>query len=424
MAKKTTPKKEGKLPDPFKMLQKIDENVEIIEDSAYSNIDDWISSGNYILNACVSGSMFKGIAPCGRVTTLSGDPGTGKSYLACSFAREAQKKGYTVLYLDSEGAIDKAFVSRLGVDTSKLLIKQVSTVLEVSQTILNLCQELEKQDEEYGEHNKFGIVLDSLGNLTTQSELDNTATGENKRDLKRAQDVKQLFRTCATPLSKMKIPFVVISHQYASIGSYVPTNITSGGSGLGYNSSVTLELNVSKLADKANDAAAAKAANAEDVVKTGVTVTAKPKKSRFTIPRKVRFQIPYFKRPNPYVGLDGFVGDFAKSGICRGVLISEKDYNKLSDAEKAKIYVFEHNGQTLYCQQKDTARSIVVKHLGEAVPIPELFTERVFTDEYLHWLDDNVIRPAFELPDQSAFDDIKEIEDLIEVNQNTSESEE
>ena len=420
MAKKTV-KKEGALPDPMKMMQKIDKDVEVIEDSAYSNIDDWISSGNYILDACVSGSCFKGIAPAGRVTTLTGDPGTGKSYLACSFAREAQKKNYTVLYLDSEGAIDKAFVSRLGVDTSKLLIRQVSTVLEVSQIILNLCKELEAQEEEYGEHNKFAIVLDSLGNLSTQSEVENTAAGENKRDLKRAQDVKQLFRTCTTPIARMKIPFVVITHQYASIGSYVPTNIASGGSGLGYNSSVTLELSVSKLADKANDAAAAKAANAEDVVKTGVTVTAKPKKSRFTIPRKVRFQIPYYKKPNPYVGLDGFVGDFEKSGICRGVLLSEKEYSKLSDADKAKVYVFEKDGQTLYCQQKDTARSIVVKHLGEAIPIPDLFTDKVFTEEYLHWLDDNVIRPAFELPDQNAFDDVKEIEDLIEVSSEENE---
>jgi len=213
----------------------------------------------------------------------------------------------------------------------------------------------------------------------------------------------------------MKIPLVVVSHVYASIGSYVPTNIVSGGSGLGYNSSVTLELSVSKLADKANDAAAAKATNADDVVRSGVTVTAKPKKSRFTIPRKVRFQIPYFKKPNPYVGLDGFVGDFEKSGICRGVLLTEKEYSKLPDSEKAKIYVFEHNGQTLYCQQKDTARGIVVKHLGEVIPLTELFTEKVFTEDYLKWLDDNVIRPAFELPDQNAFDDIKEIEDLIEV---------
>ena len=421
MAKKTTTKKDGQLPDPFKMLQKIDKNVEIIEDSAYSNIDDWISSGNYILNACVSGSMFKGIAPAGRVTTLSGDPGTAKSYLACSFAREAQKKGYAVLYLDSEGAIDKAFVSRLGVDASKLIIKQVSTVLEVSQTILNLCQELEKQEEEYGEHNKFGVVIDSLANLSSTSEIENTAAGENKRDLKRAQDVKQLFRTCATPIAKMKIPLVVISHVYSAIGSYVPTSVVAGGSGLGYNSSVTLELTVSKLADKANDAAAAKAANSEDVVKTGITVTAKPKKSRFTIPRKVRFQIPFYKKPNPYVGLEGFVGDFEKSGICRGVLLSEKDYNKLSDADKSKVYVFEHNGVTMYCQQKDTARTIVVKHLGEAVPLLDLFTERVFTDEYLHWLDDNVIRPAFELPDQNAFDDVKEIEELIEVGEDEVE---
>jgi len=50
-----------------------------------------------------------------------------------------------------------------------------------------------------------------------------------------------------------------------------------------------------------------------------------------------------------------------------------------------------------------------------------LFTDKVFTEEYLHWLDDNVIRPAFELPDQNAFDDVKEIEDLIEVSSEENE---
>ena len=77
----------------------------------------------------------------------------------------------------------------------------------------------------------------------------------------------------------------------------------------------------------------------------------------------------------------------------------------------------------MYCQQKDTARGIVVKHLGEVVPLTELFTDKVFTDEYLHWLDDNVIRPAFELPDQNAFDDVKEIEDLIEVKSEAEDAE-
>ena len=79
MAKKSV-KKEGALPDPFEMLKSIDDKVEIIEESAYSNIEDWIPTGNYLLNAAISGSLFGGI-PSGRTSTLVGESGCGKSYL-------------------------------------------------------------------------------------------------------------------------------------------------------------------------------------------------------------------------------------------------------------------------------------------------------------------------------------------------------
>ena len=105
------------------------------------------------------------------------------------------------------------------------------------------------------------------------------------------------------------------------------------------------------------------------------------------------------------------------SGVCRGNIISAKEYDKLSDSDKQKVHVFEHNGETKYAIEKDTARSIVVAHLGEAVPVTEFFTEKVFTDEFLQKFDEEVIRPAFELPNQNAFDDIKEIEDMIEMGE-------
>lgn len=420
MAKKTV-KKEGALPDVFSMVKSIDDSAEIIEDSAYSNIDDWIGTGNYLLNASISGSLFGGI-PSGRVTTLVGESGCGKSYLACSIVREAQKKGYTGIYLDSEGAIDSKFVSRLGVDPKKLIIKQVNTVLETSQFILNLCEQLKKQEDEYGRCQRIIIVLDSLGNLTSEAEKSNLMAGENKADLKKAQAVKALFRTCAVPCAKYHIPLIVVSHVYASLNMYSPGNVVSGGSGLSYNSSVTLEMAAKKLADKESEAAAQKATSSDDVLKAGVLVTAKPRKSRFTISRKTTFSIPYFKKPNPYIGIETYLS-WDTAGICRGAFLTEKEYNKLSDADKAKIHVFDYNGETKYVQEKDTARNIIVKHLGAAVPFTEFFTEKVFTDAFLHELDERVIRPAFELPDQSSFDDIREIEDLIEVGNEPAEEE-
>ena len=58
----------------FDLVNKIDKSAEIIAESAYSNISDWISTGNYILNACISGSIFGGV-PGSRVSTLCGTEG-------------------------------------------------------------------------------------------------------------------------------------------------------------------------------------------------------------------------------------------------------------------------------------------------------------------------------------------------------------
>ena len=77
----------------------------------------------------MSGDIYKAI-PTGRVVTFSGTSGAGKSFLACSCCREAQKLGYIPIYLDSEGAIDSDFVKRLGVDPTKMIIKKVNTIME------------------------------------------------------------------------------------------------------------------------------------------------------------------------------------------------------------------------------------------------------------------------------------------------------
>lgn len=417
MAKK---KVEGELPSVFDMIQSIDKTAEIIADSAYSNIKEWIGTGIYILNACMSGDIF-GAVPAGRVTTFYGPSSVGKSFLACSCAREAQKMGYTVIYCDSEGAIDAKFVSRLGVDPTKLIIKQVSTISETSQFIANTCQALQKQEDEYGKHQKVMFVLDSLGNLTSDKEKDDIMSGNNKRDMTKAQEVKALFRVNATPLAKLGIPMIVNNHSYAMIGSYVPTQVMASGTGLTYNSSVTIELSTAKLEDKENDAAAQDKKGADSATRNGVLVTAKPVKSRFCRPMKVKFQIPYFKAPNSYVGLEQFM-TWENSGVCRGSMLTEKEYNKLSESDKKKAHVWELNGETYYCIEKDTARGIVVSHLGKQVSFIDFFSDMVFTQEFLEKLNKEVIHPMFDLPDQSSFDDIKDIEATIASSTDDSDS--
>lgn len=421
MAKKKTGLTDiDSLPSVLDIVKKVDDTAEIIAESAYSNIKEWIPSGNYILNACMSGDLFKAI-PTGRVISYYGPSSVGKTFLACSGAREAQKMGYTVIYMDSEGAVDAKFVARLGVDPTKLIIKQVSTIAETSQFIASICKGLQEQEDTYGMHQKVMFVLDSLGNLTSDKERDDTISGNNKRDMTKAQELKALFRVNATPLAKLQCPMVVCNHSYAAIGSYIPTQVQAGGSSITYNASITIELSAAKLVDNDNDKKAKDKAGSENAVKNGVLVTAKPVKSRFCRPIKIQFSIPYFKEPNPYVGLERFM-TWENSGVVRGSLLTEKEYSKLSETEKSKVYPFEYNGETMYCQPKDTARGIVVKHLGRQVPFTEFWSSTVFTQEYLEFLNENVIKPMFSLPDHTSFEDIQDIENTLEMGDDVIES--
>lgn len=193
--------------------------------------------------------------------------------------------------------------------------------------------------------------------------------------------------------------------------TYVSKNgIINHNSGIIYNSSVTLMMSTAKLDDKESDKIMQKKTG--DYVKTGVIVTAKTEKSRFTIPQKVKFQIPFFKAPNPYVGLEAYI-TWENSGILRGELLTEKEYNKLSENDKNSCYeMTDTEGKTCYARQKDTSKKIVVKHLGCEVPVAELFTSKVITDDILRNLDETVIRPLFELP---SFDSNADIDELVDI---------
>ena len=410
---------EGGIGSLMSMVSSIDDQAEIIADSAYSNIKEWISTGNYILNACMSGDIYKAI-PTGRVVTFSGTSGAGKSFLACSRCREAQKLGYIPIYLDSEGAIDSDFVKRLGVDPTKMIIKKVNTIMETSQFIANLCDKLQEQQDKFGQHDKVIIVLDSLGNLTSEKEREDTLSGSQKADFTKAKDTKAMFRVCATPIAKLQIPWIVVNHVYQSM-SFIPQNIQAMGSGIVYNASITIELSAAKLEDKENDTAAKSRQGSDAGTKNGVLVTAKPVKSRFCRPIKIKFQIPYFKKPNPFVGLEQFM-TWENSGVCRGNLLTQKEYDKLSDGDKKKVYTWTTDaGETFYCLPKDTARYIVVKHLNAQVPFTDFWSNKVFTPEYLDYINENVIHPMFQLPDQSAFDDVKDLEETMGISDESKE---
>lgn len=426
MAKKVTAEtgSTGKKVSLFKMIQKVDNTVETLEDSIMSKIPDWVSSGNYLLNATISGDLFKGF-PGGRISILAGESGCGKSWLACSVCREAQKMGKKILYLDSEAAITPDFVSRLGVKTEGdwFMIKQVNTVTETTELIKGVCDAVCEARANGEQVDDLLIVLDSVGNLTTAHEQQAVGTV----DMQKAQQIRKLFRISTLPLAKAGIAMICVSHTYSQIGAYVPTQVMNGGSGLKYASTVTLFLSALKLEDKLNDQAALKAIGAASVKKKGVRLKCTVEKSRFCIPHTVQgVQIPFYKAPNPYTGLYDYL-NWDNAGIMVGKVYTEAEYQKLKPAEQTECKKFEWlNKETgeleprYACEKKALTRGvgIVCKHLGRAVdPLTEFYSPTVFTPEFMEYINENIFKPEFELPSRDSFDDIEELQAELDLDE-------
>ena len=400
-------------------LSKVAPDGDILETSKLGKIDEWLNTGSFILNAALSGSLFGGL-PNRRSLVLAGEEGTGKTYIALSICREAIKKGYNVIYFDSEGSIDKDFVARLGVDTSKVMLQPVNSIEQFNHIAAQLTSSYEEMDKKGEELPKVLVVLDSLGNLSSEKEITDSKDGSDKRDMTKQQAIRKLFRVNGMQFAKYGIPFIINNHVYDAIGSYFPQKVVSGGGGVKYNASIIFELSKKKLQDKEGEDDAKK--KNIDAVRVGVTITIKPIKQRFARPIKVHLHIPFFKKPNPFVGLEDFVS-WDGCGIMRGKSLTEKQFEKLSDADQKKCRKFETSeGKTMFAFPKDTARTLVCRHLDGEVPLNELFTPKVFTYSVLEELDEKVIKPTFSLPSYETIDEFEDDSELLdEINEDILE---
>jgi hypothetical protein len=196
------------------VLSKINPKGSIITGNTFSKIDEWIDTGNYLLNAQLTGSLFGGI-PNSRSICFAGESGTGKTFLTLNACREAQRMGYNIIYCDSEAAVDEDIMRNFGIDPDKVRYQPVATSLEVRHFVANLCDTLRKAKEKGTELPKIMLVLDSLGNLATTKEKVDAASGSEKKDMTKQQDLRSLFRVITTDLAEFKIPFIFTNHTYA-----------------------------------------------------------------------------------------------------------------------------------------------------------------------------------------------------------------
>jgi RecA/RadA recombinase len=210
-----------------------------------SDVTGFIDTGCYVLNAILSGSIYGGL-PNNKISCLAGDPATGKTYYAIGIATQFLKdhKDGVVIYFDTEQAVTQDMFEKRGIDTGRIAVVPVSTIEEFKTQALKIVNDVLEQPE--GDRKPLFMVLDSLGMLSTEKEMTDSAEGKNVRDMTKAQQTKAAFRVLTLKLGKAKIPMLLTNHTYQVIGAYVPTKELGGGIGLKYAASNILTLSKSK----------------------------------------------------------------------------------------------------------------------------------------------------------------------------------
>lgn len=343
-------KKEFSFDDINSELANLNPLGSVMEQSNFSEVTEWIDTGNYHLNACISGSLFGGW-PNNRSCSVAGPSGTGKTFLVLNSIKQAINMGYSIIYYDSEAAVDKSTMEKFGIDTTRVNYQPVNTVQEFRQSVTTITRRMQEAKRDGADIPKVMIILDSAGNLATQKEIDDAVSGNEKADMTRSKILKSIFRIIMTPMADLKIPFIFTNHTYQT-QDFISRQVAGGGTGPEYAASIVLFLNKAQLKDSSGD-------------KAGIIVTAKPNKNRFAKPQNIKFHLHYTEGMNRFVGLENYI-DWEDIGITKGVI------------EKGKKV------------PKKTARGWICKHLDETVPNSEFFSEKVFTKEILQKIDEKI----------------------------------
>lgn len=222
------------------------EYASIVEDGLSTDNTGFIDTGSYVVNALVSGSIYGGY-PQNRVTAVAGESSVGKTYFAMTTVKTFldNDPSAEVVYFDSESAFTKEMFVERGMDTNRIAMVPVATLDEFKFQALKILEQYNEIPKE--ERPPLLMVLDSLGNLSSEKELNDASEGKSVQDMTRGRSIRSIFRVLTLKLGKLNVPMIVTNHVFATMDQYNPSAM--GGTGLKYAASTILFLSKRKERD-------------------------------------------------------------------------------------------------------------------------------------------------------------------------------
>jgi RecA/RadA recombinase len=305
--------------------------------SSDSNVELFIDTGSYTLNAICSGSLYGGI-PDGRVVLFYGESSVGKTLFLSKICGNAQRQHdkIPVIY-DAEHAYDAQMGRSCGMNPDNCIVEPVISIEDFKNKIVGFLNEVIKN----GDFGKFIIGIDSLA-APCEKELKDAAEGKVNADMgARSKAISALIRIISPLAAKAKCSIIMTNQVYDDPGALHKSAylIPAGGKRQIFQSSIAVQLRITKEKyeldkskktseddeDENNNSMIGISKNV-----TGVKITALTRKNRI-VPPDLECGIMM----NYQTGISRFGGLFEMS-LSMGVLVLKgRTYAWADDPEKS-----------------------------------------------------------------------------------------
>ena len=209
-----------------------------LQDENPTEVTEWIPTGCRWLDSIICRGQMGGI-PVGKITEIAGLESSGKSYMASVIAANAQKMGMDVVYFDSESAVDPKFLQKIGIDLSRFLYIQATSV----ETVLSLV-------EEYAPNGNLLFIWDSVALTPTEKDIEGDFNPQSSMAMK-ARVLSKGMQKLVVPIANNNCSFLVLNQLKTNITSNMAEALTTpfftpGGKTLPYTYSLRIWLTARK----------------------------------------------------------------------------------------------------------------------------------------------------------------------------------
>ena len=198
----------------------------ILSESRFFNEKDFTTTDVPMINVALSGSVDGGLSS--GMIVLAGPSKHFKTSFALLMASAYLKKhkDAVMLFYDSEFGSPQAYFKQFDIDTARVLHTPIVNVEELKFDLIGQLEGMDRKDNVI-------VVIDSIGNLASKKEMEDTINEKSVADMSRAKALKGLFRMTTPYLAMKNIPLLAVNHTYMEIGLF-PKAIVGGGTGIYY----------------------------------------------------------------------------------------------------------------------------------------------------------------------------------------------